>query len=132
MPLVSLPQFTEIETKIVGPLTFRQFLFILGAAMISAFLYFHFPHFISIPLIAVIFGIAISFAFLKIGGIPFYNIFLGWLRSLFSPKVLFWGKKGKKLFPLVETEIKKIEKEKIGRKRESALKNLMIKIETKK
>jgi len=132
MPLVTLPQFTEMESKIVGPLTFRQFLFILFAILISAFIYFHFPRFISIPLGMIILGIGISFAFLKIGGIPFYHIFLAWLKSLFTPRVIFWGKKEKKPFLLEEMEIKKIEKGKIERKKEGALKNLITKIETKK
>jgi hypothetical protein len=132
MPLVTLPQFTEMEAKIVGPLTFKQFLFILVSVVISIFLYFHLPHSISLPLAAIVFGIGIVFAFLKIGGIPFYNIFLAWLRSLFAPKTWIWGKKGKEILLLKEMEIKKMEKEKIGRKREGALKNLITKIETKK
>jgi len=132
MPLVTLPQFTEMEAKIVGPLTFKQFLFILVSVVISVFLYFNLPHSISLPLAAIVFGIGIAFAFLKIGGIPFYNIFLAWLRSLFAPKTWIWGKKGKEILLLKEMEIKKMEKEKIGRKREGALKNLITKIETKK
>jgi len=132
MPLVNLPQFTEIETKIVGPLTFRQFLFILVSAVFSAFVYLRFPRFISIPLATAIFGIGISFAFVKIQGIPLYNIFLGWLKSLFKPKVIFWGKGGKKASLLMEVEIKKSEKEKVEVKRESALQSLMTKVETKK
>jgi len=132
MPLVNLPQFTEMEAKIVGPLTFRQFLFILVATAFAAFVYLRFPRFISIPLAMVILGIGISFAFLKIEGVPFYNIFLGWFKSLFTPKIIFWGKGGKKTSLLIEKEIKKVEREKMGRKRESALKNLIIKVGTKK
>jgi hypothetical protein len=132
MPLVNLPQFTEIEPKIVGPLTFKQFLFIFFAVIVSVFVYLRFPRFLSFPLALLIFGIGLTFAFLKIQGVPFYTIFLGWLRSLFSPKVLFWGKREGKSYLVQETEIKKEEKEKIATKREGALKGLITKIETKK
>jgi hypothetical protein len=132
MPLVNLPQFTEIEPKIVGPLTFKQFLFILFSVIISAFIYIRFPRFISFPLALLIFGGGLAFAFLKIQGIPFYELFLGWIKSLFSPKVLFWRKKGGRSYLWQEIEVKKEEKEKIAIKREGSLKGLITKVETKK
>ena len=65
-----LPQFIETETKIVGPFTLQQFLWIAGGAaflfllftLVKGVLFFIF----AIP-IAVIF---LALAFLKIDGVP--------------------------------------------------------------
>lgn len=65
-----LPQFIETETKIVGPFTLQQFLWIAGGAsflfliftLVKGVLFFIF----AIP-IAIIF---LALAFLKIDGVP--------------------------------------------------------------
>lgn len=65
-----LPQFIETETKIVGPFTLQQFLWIAGGAafmflfytLIKGILFFFF----AIP-VAIIF---LAFAFVKIDGVP--------------------------------------------------------------
>jgi hypothetical protein len=132
MPLVNLPQFTEVETKIVGPLTFKQFLIVLFCVLIASLLYIRLPRPLSLFLAVAIVGSGFVFSFLKVEGVPFYTVFLGWLRSLISPRVIYWGKGKVKYSPLKEIEIKKFEKEKIGIKREGALRNLITKVETKK
>jgi len=132
MPLVTLPQFTETETKIAGPLTFKQFLSLLIVGGVSFLVYTIFPRSISFFLALIIFVLGIAFSFLKVEGIPLYLFFLLMLKTIFSPRVLFWGKKRGTSPFLAEREFKKIEKEKIGVKRESALKSLITKVETKK
>jgi len=132
MPLVNLPQFTEVEAKIVGPLTFKQFLIVLFCVLIAGFVYTHLPRPFSLIFAIAIVGFGFAFSFLKVEGVPFYTVFLGWLKSLISPKVIYWGKRKVKYPPLREIEIKKFEKEKIGMKREGALRNLITKVETKK
>jgi len=65
-----LPQFIETETKIIGPFTLQQFLWIAGGValiflfytLIKGVLFF----FLAIP-VAVIFG---ALAFVKIDGVP--------------------------------------------------------------
>jgi hypothetical protein len=132
MPLVTLPQFTEMESKIVGPLTFKQFLSLGITIGICVLVYNLFPHFISLPLSLILFILGVFLSFIKVEGIPLYNFLLLRLKSIFSPRVLFWGKKKATPFFLSEIEIKKLEKEKIKTKRESSLKNLVTKVVTKK
>jgi len=130
MPLVNLPQFTEIEPKI-GPVTFKQFFSLLMLALICFLIYTHFPTSFSRLFAFVAFFVG---AFLILGKIEGMNAFFFLslkLKSIFSPKILFWGGK-KKGFILSEVEIKKAEKEKIKTKRESSLKNLVLKVLTKK
>jgi hypothetical protein len=133
MPLFTVPKFTEMETKLVGPLTFKQFVFILGTAAICFLVYRLVPHFLSLPLVIIIAALGFALAFLKIGEIPFYQMFLDGLKFLATPRILFWGKKGKReITPWKEMEIKKEEKGQLKIKKESELKNLLVKVETKK
>src|SRR3989344_1864039 len=82
-----LPQFIETETKLVGPLTLKQFLWVAGGAAILfllfmalqlSFLFFAF----GIPVA----GIFLALAFLKIDGMPLINYIAYLLSYLLNPK----------------------------------------------
>ena len=132
----TVPQFIEYETKIVGPLTFKQFMFIGIAGAICFFLYFtigktNFALFIMASLI--IGAIAISLAFLQIGGRSFPIIIGNFLRFSLRPKMFIW-RKNEMPIAIFKKEIKKEEKMgelplKIAEK--SRLKKLKTQIETK-
>lgn len=134
MPTYNLPQFTEIESKVIGPLTFKQFIFLLIAGGICFILYNILPSFISIPLILVVFGIGVAFAFVKVSGIPLYEFILHGLNFLLAPKKGVWTKKKRGNLVTSEIEFKKIEKPitSVKLKKGGNLKNLLMKIETKK
>lgn len=63
-----VPQFIEIEDKIIGPLTFKQFLFIIGGGG-GAFIFYQLPLWGGVKFFLIIFsfGVGMAFAFLKIG-----------------------------------------------------------------
>jgi hypothetical protein len=132
MPLFSVPQFIERETPIVGPLTFRQFILILITVATCFLIYQTLPRFLSIPLLIIGGAFGLSLSFLKIGEIPFYKFFLGGLNFIFRPKRFSWGKGGGKSIVFEKVELKKEEKGEIKLKRESKLKEIATKIETKK
>jgi hypothetical protein len=88
-----VPQFIETETKLIGPLTLKQFLFVGGGAAMLAMEFIIFSGFwfliIALPT-AVFFG---ALAFVKIDGQPFINYLaylLGYLlgskQYVFRPK----------------------------------------------
>lgn len=89
----TVPQFIEYEAKIVGPFTFRQFIYIGIAGAICFILYFSIPF--SLFLIAcVVLGIgALSLAFLKIGGRSLPVILANFLKFSLTPKMYIWRKK---------------------------------------
>ena len=62
-----VPQFIEIEDKIVGPLTFRQFLFIVGG-LGAAFIFYQLPIWGGVKFFLVILsaGVGAAFAFYKV------------------------------------------------------------------
>ncbi len=91
-----VPQFIEREAKIIGPLTFKQFLFVGAGGVIIFILYSSLAQTSVIAflfLTLVIAAISLSFAFLKIEGHPLANVFLGFTNFISSPKVYLWERK---------------------------------------
>ncbi|HAR55039.1 TPA: hypothetical protein DCR79_02000 [Patescibacteria group bacterium] len=94
---VKIPQNIDKEDKLVGPLTLKQFLYVLGGAGVTFIAYqgyvqyFLFAHeFLIIAFIAA--ALSLSLAFLKINGLPFMT-FLGNLISfIFVRKTRLWQK----------------------------------------
>jgi len=130
----TVPQFIEMEAKIVGPLTFRQFIFIGIAGAICFVLYFTFPFSLFLLATIVLGSGAVAFAFLKIGGRGLPTILGNFLKFSLAPKIYLWGKKE------VPTEVFKKEMAKAEEKKEelplkiaekSQLKKLRTQIETK-
>ena len=130
----TVPQFIEMEAKIVGPLTFRQFIFIGIAGAICFVLYFTFPFSLFLLATIVLGSGAVAFAFLKIGGRGLPTILGNFLKFSLAPKIYLWGKKE------VPTEVFKKEVVKAEEKKEelplkiaekSQLKKLRTQIETK-
>ncbi len=132
----TVPQFIEHEPKIVGPLTFKQFTFIGGAAVICFIVYFSAPFTVFIISCFVLGGIASAFAFVKINGIPLSAMLVNFLKFNLSPKMYLW-KKGEAQIGTAEFE-EKFKKEEIPEDElplkiggASRLKNIKTKIETK-
>ncbi len=92
-----VPQFIEVEDKIFGPLTFKQFVYLAGSAG-TIYLLFHFlPRFLAaIPMVAVgIFGLAL--AFYKVNNRPFIAITESAFRYLLTHKLYLWKREAKTL-----------------------------------
>ncbi len=133
----TVPQFIEKEAKIVGPFTFKQFIFVGTAGGISVFLYFTLPLFISVILIIILMGTALALSFMKVErtSLPQYvaNFFTFFLR----PKVYLWNKKTgspkflKKEKLIVKELIKKEKTSELKVSRGSRLDELFTKLETK-
>jgi len=66
-----VPQFIEVEDKIFGPLTFKQFVYLGGGAGISYILWRSLPIYISAPLIMGFIGLGAALAFFQYNGRPF-------------------------------------------------------------
>jgi membrane protein implicated in regulation of membrane protease activity len=88
-----VPQFIETETKLIGPLTLRQFLWVAGGASMIAmeFILLNGIFFLVAALITG--GFFGALAFLKVDGQPFINYlaymlgyFLGAKRYIYQPK----------------------------------------------
>lgn len=86
----SVPQFIEFESKIVGPLTIRQFLFIAVPSLISFVLFFVLVLPVWILVAAILISIGVSFAFVKIAGRPLYKVVLYAFSYFWQPRLFLW------------------------------------------
>lgn len=89
----TIPQFIEMESKIVGPLTFKQFIFVAAGASFSFMIYFSVGK-TSMPLalaiIAIIMGTACALAFVKVDGIDILTVLRHYASFLSSPRIFLW------------------------------------------
>lgn len=87
-----VPQFIDVEDKIFGPVTTRQFLILLVAGLIT-FLIYRFADFTSFILSLVFLdGGALIVAFVKINGQTFHYFILNVLQTMRKPRLRVWNK----------------------------------------
>jgi len=87
-----VPQFIDIEDKVIGPLTIKQFLYLLGAGFIIFIIYKILNLFATIILAIPIAGIAIALAFVKIGNQPFVSFLKNFFGFIRKPDFYVWKK----------------------------------------
>ncbi|NCN52714.1 PrgI family protein [Candidatus Parcubacteria bacterium] len=88
-----VPQFIEIEDKIIGPFTWKQFIYIAGGGGAVLVLYFTLPFILFAILGVPIAALAGFLAFHKINNRPF-SVFLESMVSYFmGNKLYLWKKK---------------------------------------
>jgi len=88
-----VPQFIEVEDKIFGPLTIKQFIYIAGGAGLCFILFRFLPLIIVIPLGVVVLGFSLGLAFYKINNKPLIYILQSAFGYLLSGKLYLWKKK---------------------------------------
>ena len=132
----SVPQFIESESKIAGPLTFRQVLYLTGGGIVVMVSYFSLAEtnptvFAIITFFAILF--ATAFAFVKIGGFSL-NVFLkNFVAFIVSSKIYLWKQRviAPKIIPRHAIEQKGAEKTPgLKFKNRSRLNELSVQIET--
>lgn len=87
-----VPQFIDVEDKIFGPVTTRQFLILLVAGGIIYVAYELADFALFILLTFLIGGFALILAFVKINGQPFHYFLLNLVQSLRRPPMRIWKK----------------------------------------
>lgn len=85
-----VPQFIDVEDKIIGPITTRQFIILLVGTLIIGVSYkiFDFTLFVTFGL--AVLAVTGTFAFLKINGRPFHYFVLNLLQTFKKPKLRIW------------------------------------------
>lgn len=87
-----VPQF-EHEAKVIGPLTFGQFIYVGIAGGVCFILYFMLPFSFFIAACVILVGGAASMAFLKVNGRPLPSIIGSLMKFTFTPRIYIWEKK---------------------------------------
>lgn len=103
----TVPQFIDVEDKIIGPITTRQFLILLvtaGIMFVTYKLITMTPGRFTYSIIAMIaeLGIGGILAFLKINGQPFHFFLLNLIQTFSKPRLRVWDKN------LNDTELREI------------------------
>lgn len=92
-----VPQFIEVEDKIFGPLTFKQFAYLAGTAGISVVLYTYLPFFIAVLFIVPIGALGLALAFYKYNGRPFILVMEAAIKYALSKHLYVWRHEEKKI-----------------------------------
>ena len=87
-----VPQFIDIEDKIIGPLTIKQFLYLLVAGVIIFILYNILNLLATIILAIPVIGIACALAFVKVHNQPFINTLGNFFKFIRKPDFYVWKK----------------------------------------
>ena len=87
-----VPQFIEFENKLIGPLSFRQFSYILGGLGGSYLIYRYLGLIPGIVLIIPLVALSGSLAFVKINGRTFVDILASAFSFVFGTKLYIWKK----------------------------------------
>ena len=131
MQQYTVPQFIDVEAKIIGPITTRQFLIFLVAAILCFIFYkvFDFSLFLTLSILLVL--LAGTFAFVKVNGRPFHFFLLNLIQTLCKPRLRVWNHR---VADTVEKENQEIKYENVGVNKElnkARLAELSLIIDTK-
>lgn len=88
-----VPQFIDIEDKVIGPLTLKQFLFFLAGLGILGIVWYLFK-FAAFLIIAIpVVGLSIALAFYKYNERPLITILSSAMAYFLKPKLYIWKHK---------------------------------------
>ena len=89
-----VPQFIEIEDKIFGPLTWKQFIYLAGGGGFGIVAFFILPFFLFVLVAIPVGALSAALAFYPINNRPF-SVFLESAYNYFSNSRLYlWRRKG--------------------------------------
>lgn len=85
-----VPQFIDIEDKIFGPFTFKQFVYLAGGAGSAYAIWKLLPTLIAVFLVIPILGIALALTFYKVNGKPFIEVMQAYVAYSLKSKLFIW------------------------------------------
>lgn len=92
-----VPQFIEVEDKIFGPFTFKQFVYLAGGAGVSVILFTLLPKFVAFIFAAPVLAFSLALTFYKVNEKPFIYIVEAFLTYTLGNKLYIWKKEPKKI-----------------------------------
>src|SRR6185369_13391539 len=101
-----VPQFIDIEDKIIGPFTLKQFVYLAGGGGMSYLIYTLLPFYVAIFVVLGVIGLSLALAFYKVNNKPFIDFLESAVLYYTKQNLYIWKKQEKK--PVAE-EKKEIE-----------------------
>lgn len=90
MATFQVPQFIDIEDKIIGPLTIKQFLFLAAPAGLIFIFYSVLQFWLWLIVSIILAAIGLGFAFVKVNGQNLSRVALDGLKYLIRPRLYVW------------------------------------------
>ena len=90
-----VPQFIEVEDKLFGPLTLKQFLYLAGGAGIIVVLWSLLPKFLAVLISIPVLFLSLALAFFKINNRPFIVTLESLFKFLLGERLYIWKKEDK-------------------------------------
>ncbi|MBU1292479.1 PrgI family protein [Patescibacteria group bacterium] len=87
-----VPQFIEVEDKIFGPFTLKQFIYVAGGVGLCAMLLLYLPLIIGIILALPVGAFTAALAFYKINNKPFVEIMEAAFKYYVGDRLYLWKK----------------------------------------
>jgi len=94
-----VPQFVEIEDKIIGPLTLKQFIYVAGGGGLCVGLILYLPLFLGIILSIPVAALAGALAFYKVNNKSFVDVLEAGFKYYIGNHLYLWKKEPKKAHP---------------------------------
>lgn len=89
-----VPQFIDVEDKIFGPLTFKQFVYVAGGVGLCVTIYVFVPYqILSFPLMAIIGGFSLALAFYRVNDKPFIDTVQAAVRYIMKSRLYVWKRR---------------------------------------
>ena len=99
-----VPQFIETETKLIGPFTLKQFLWLASGGMIIFLFYMVLNRFVFFILAIPIGALSIALAFVRINETSFVNYILYSIMYFLNPKQFTFKKEADSLQEIIISE----------------------------
>lgn len=85
-----VPQFIEVEDKIVGPFTLKQFIYLAGGAGLTIVSVVYLPIYLAILIVIPVVALALALAFYKMNGKPFIQVLEAGFGYYTRDKLFLW------------------------------------------
>jgi len=91
-----VPQFIEVEDKIFGPLTFKQFIYLAGSGGVVIAAFSFLPKFFAFLIAAPVAILGVALAFYKVNNRPFILIVESFFKYFSKERLYVWKKEDKR------------------------------------
>ncbi|MES2994500.1 MAG: PrgI family protein [Patescibacteria group bacterium] len=90
-----VPQFIEVEDKIIGPLTLKQFIYLAGGGGLAAIFLLYLPLLFGIILSIPVVALAAALAFYKVNNKTFVEMLEAGFKYYVGGRLYLWKKEAK-------------------------------------
>ena len=90
-----VPQFIDVEDKIFGPLTLKQFIYLTGAAGLVFMAFLFLPKFLAVLIGGLAGGFGLALAFYKVDNRPFIIVLESAFNYITGNRLYLWKKEDK-------------------------------------